>query len=327
MAAKIRFGVLSTATIGLKKVIPAMQRCKLCEVTAISSRKLEKAKDAAAELGIAKSYGSYEELLADPEIDAVYNPLPNDLHVPWSIKAAEAGKHVLCEKPIGLDVAEAKELIAARDRTGVKIAEAFMVRLHPQWIRTKELIDAGRIGPLRLLQSAFSYYNVKPDNIRNSVAAGGGALMDIGCYLVYFSTFLYGAQPRRVIALIDRDPKMGIDRLTSFLLDFPAGQSVASCSTQLVPFQRLQAFGTTGRIEVEVPVNTPPDEPTVIQVDGEAETFAAVDQYTLQGDAFARAILEDGPVPVSLEDAMGTMAAIDALFRSAKSGQWETPEA
>ena len=327
MARKVRFGVLSTANIALKKVIPGMQQGELCKIAAIASRDLGKAKAAAELLGIAKAYGSYEELLADPEIDAIYNPLPNDLHVPWSIKAAEAGKHVLCEKPIGLNVAEARRLIEARDRTGVKMAEAFMVRLHPQWIRARELVDAGRIGPLRLMQSAFSYYNVKPENIRNSVAAGGGALMDIGCYLIYFSSFLFNAQPSRVLALVDRDPEMKIDRLTSFLLDFSAGQSVASCSTQLTPYQRVQVFGTTGRIEVEIPVNTPPDQPTTIRINGEPETFPAVDQYTLQGDAFARAILEDTEVPVPLEQAVNTMAVIDALFRSAETGTWATPEA
>ena len=331
---RVRWGTLSTANIGLKKVLPGMQQAANCEIAAIASRDLAKARQAASQLGIPKAYGSYEELLADPDIDAIYNPLPNDLHVPWSIKAAEAGKHVLCEKPIGMDAAETKQLIAARDRTGVKIGEAFMVRLHPQWLRTRELIRQDRIGPLRLVQGAFSYFNVKPDNIRNSLAAGGGALMDIGCYLTYLSRFLFAAEPTRVLALIDRDPETKIDRLTSIILDFPAGQFIGTCSTQLVPYQRIQAFGTKGRIEIQIPVNSPPDRPTHIFLDdgtdlfgasAATETFPAVDQYTLQGTAFSEAILNDTEVPSSLEEGLRNMAVIDALFRSATSNQWETP--
>jgi predicted dehydrogenase len=330
----VRWGTLSTANIALKKVLPGMQKAANCEVTAIASRDLAKAQQAAAQLGIAKAYGSYEELLADPAIDAVYVPLPNDLHVPWSIKAAEAGKHVLCEKPIGMDAEETKRLIAARDRTGAKVGEAFMVRLHPQWLRTRELIEQGQVGPLRLVQGAFSYFNVKPENIRNSLAAGGGALMDIGCYLTYLSRYLFAAEPARVLALIDRDPETKIDRLTSMILDFPAGQFIGTCSTQLVPYQRIQAFGTKGRIEVQIPVNAPPDKPTQIFLDNgtdlfgasaTTETFEAVDQYTLQGSAFSEAILNGKEVPSTLEDGLRNMAVIDALFRSATSYEWEVP--
>ena len=334
---KIRYGVLSTANIGLKKVIPGMQAGSLTEVTAIASRDLARAQAAAAQLGIAKAYGSYEELLADPEIDAVYNPLPNDLHVPWSIKAAEAGKHVLCEKPIGLNVDEARQLIAARDRTGVRMAEAFMVAEHPQWLRVQALITEGRIGELRLVQGTFSYFNVKPENIRNSLTAGGGALMDIGCYLVFFARMIFGAEPTRALALIDRDPTFGIDRLSSMILDFPAkngpaGQFIGTCSTQLVPCQRIQILGTRGRIEVEIPVNTPTDRPVRILIDDgsdlfgsgvQVESFGPLDQYTLQGDAFSRAILEGTGVPVTLESATANMAVLDALFRSAESSGWE----
>jgi predicted dehydrogenase len=331
---KIRWGILSTANIALKKVIPGMQASPLCEIAAIASRDLAAARKAAGTHGIAKAYGSYEALLADPEIDAIYNPLPNDLHVEWTTKAAEAGKHVLCEKPIGLNAADAAKLIAVRDRTRVKIGEAFMVRVHPQWLRTRELIEKGRIGELRLIQGAFSYFNVKPENIRNSLAAGGGALMDIGCYLVFFARFLYQQEPTRVLALIDRDPTFGTDRLTSMVLDFPAGQAIASCSTQLVPYQRVHAFGTKGRIHVEVPVNTPPDRATRLFLDDGSDLFGAgivtesfgpLDQYTLQGDAFSRAILDGTEVPVTLEDALANMKVIDALFRSAGTNTWETP--
>jgi predicted dehydrogenase len=336
MSKKIRWGVLSTAAIGRKKVIPGMQKGQFTSIAAIASRNLAQAQEAASELGIPTAYGSYEELLADPNIDAIYNPLPNDLHVPWTIKAAEAGKHVLCEKPISLTVAEAETLLAVRARTGVKIGEAFMVRSHPQWIRLRELIDEGRIGELRSAAGFFSYFNVDPNNIRNKVDAGGGALMDIGCYLIHASRYAFAQEPARVVASIDRDPVMQTDRLTSSILEFPGGgTAIFTCSTQLVPYQRLQFLGSKGRIELEVPVNVPPDRPTRLFIDSGSdlfgggiitETFPACDQYTLQGDAFSRAILDDTEVPVPVEDAIKNMAVIEAIFRSAKSSQWEQPQ-
>jgi predicted dehydrogenase len=236
MNRKVRWGILSTAAIGLEKVIPAMQRGEWSEISAIASRDLNKAKQAAERLGIAKAYGSYEELLADDEIAAIYNPLPNHLHVPWTIKAAEAGKHVLCEKPIGLNMEEAEQLIAVRDRTGVQIQEAFMVRTHPQWIGARELVNAGRIGEVRAINGFFSYFNRDPENIRNKPDIGGGGLLDIGCYPITMSRFIFAAEPRRVCALIERDPEMGTDRLSSAMLDFPAGQATFTCSTQRMRF-------------------------------------------------------------------------------------------
>jgi predicted dehydrogenase len=334
MSKKIRWGVLSTAAIGLKKVLPAMQQGQHTTVTAIASRDLAKAQKAADSLSIPTAYGSYEELLADPNIDAIYNPLPNQLHVPWTIKAAEAGKHVLCEKPISLTVAEAKTLLAVRDRTGVKIGEAFMIRRHPQWLRIRELLKEGRIGELRSVMGVFSYFNVNPENIRNIAEYGGGGLMDIGCYLIHGSRFAFAQEPTRVVGVIDCDPKMQTDRLTSAILDFPGGQSIFTCSTQLVPYQRIHFLGTRGRIEIEIPFNAPPDRPTRIFIDDggdllgngvTTETFGICDQYTLQGDAFSKAILEDTAVPVSVEDAIKNMAVIEAIFRSANSGQWESP--
>jgi predicted dehydrogenase len=331
---KLRFGVLSTAKIGLKKVIPALQHCQHCEVAGIASRDLAAARKAASELSIPKAYGSYEELLDDPEIDAIYNPLPNDLHVPWTIRAARAGKHVLSEKPVAMNAAEARTLLAVQAETGVRIAEAFMVKLHPQWLRTEQLIAEGRIGALRLVTGAFSYFNADVKNIRNKPENGGGALLDIGCYLVFAARQLFAGEPTRVLALIDRDRDTHVDRLTSFLLDFPAGHAVFSCSTQLVPHQRIQVFGTKGRIEIEIPVNSPADRPTRIFIDDggdlfgagiSTETFPTVDQYTLQGDAFARAVQNNTPVPVSVEQAIQNMAVIDALFRSAETGAWEIP--
>jgi predicted dehydrogenase len=334
MSRKIRWGVLSTAAIGMKKVIPGMQQGQYTSIVAIASRDLAKSREAASALGIPTAYGSYEELLADPNIDAIYNPLPNNMHVPWTIKAAEAGKHVLCEKPISLTVAEAETLLAVRARTGVKIGEAFMVRSHPQWIRLRALLDEGRIGELRSILGFFSYFNINPANIRNKIDAGGGALMDIGCYLIQAARFAFAQEPTRVVASIDRDPQMRTDRLTSAILDFPGGQSIFTCSTQLVPYQRIHFLGSKGRIELEIPVNTAPDQPTRLFIDSGAdlfgggittETFPACDQYTLQGDAFSKAILDNTEVPVPVEDAIKNMAVIEAIFRSGESGQWETP--
>lgn len=334
MSNKVRWGVLSTANIGLKKVIPGMMRGEHTAVTAIASRSLDTAKKAADQLGIVKAYGSYEELLADPEIDAIYNPLPNQMHVPWTIKAAEAGKHVLCEKPISITVAEAETLLSVRARTGVKIGEAFMVRTHPQWLRVHQLIASGVIGQLRAIMGAFSYFNNDPKNIRNQVDCGGGALLDIGCYCIQAARFYFGRQPDRVSGLIDRDPTMKTDRLTSAMLDFGNGHCIFTCSTQMVPYQRLQFFGTTGRIEIEIPFNAPPDRPTRITIDETGELFGSgrrmeeiptCDQYTLQGDAFSRAILDNTEVPVSLDEAIANMAVIEAIFRSAESNAWEKP--
>jgi predicted dehydrogenase len=334
MSKKLRWGVLSTANIGLKKVLPAMQQGRFTTVDAIASRDLKKSKEAAAILGIPRAYGSYEELLADPDIDAIYNPLPNQFHVPWTAKAAEAGKHVLCEKPISLTVAEAKTLLAVRERTGVKIGEAFMIRSYTQWLRVGEILRSGRIGQLRSVAGFFSYYNDDPKNIRNHVECGGGALLDIGCYCIQAARYGFGQEPRRVIGLVERDPKFETDRLTSALLDFEAGQAIFTCSTQLVPYQRVQFFGTKGRIEMEIPFNAPKDRPTRIFIDetGElfgrgikTEAFPTADQYTMQGDAFARAVLDNTEVPVPLEDAIANMAVIEAIFRSAETSRWETP--
>jgi predicted dehydrogenase len=331
---KIRWGVLGAARIATEKVIPAMQRGQWTEVSAIASRDPGKAQRAAAALGIPKAYGSYDELLSDPDIDAIYNPLPNDLHVPWTTKAAEQGKHVLCEKPIAMHAAEAAQLLAARDRTGVKIQEAFMVRTHPQWLKVRELIDAGAIGEIRAVLGMFSYFNRDPGNIRNIPAAGGGALMDIGCYLINTSRFIYGREPERVLGLIQRDPDMHTDRMTSIMLDFGTGHSLGTCSTQMVFYQRMQIFGTTGRIELPIPFNAPPDRPCRVIVDSGADLFGggitAIDldtcnQYTIQGDLFSKAILDGSDVPLPLADAVRNMACIDAIFRSASTGRWEAP--
>lgn len=332
MKNKIRWGVLSTANIGVKKVIPGMQRGELSAVTAIASRDAAKARAAAQSLGIEKAYGCYEELLADPDVDAIYNPLPNHLHVPWTAKALEAGKHVLCEKPLSLTVAEAESLLAVRARTGKKIGEAFMIRTFTQWLRVKQLIESGRIGELRAVLAAFSYYNADPKNIRNQADIGGGALYDIGCYCIHAARLGFGRLPRRVVCMIDRDPEMKTDRMTSAMLEFDGGgHTIFTCSTQMIPCQRVNYVGTKGRIEMEIPFNAPKDRPTRIFLDSTGdlfgsgvtmEEFGTADQYTMQGDAFSRAILENTEVPVPLEDAIANMKVIEALFRSAETGAW-----
>jgi predicted dehydrogenase len=331
MSKKVRWGVLGVAKIATQKVIPAMQQGEWSEIVGIASRDLAKAQRGAADLKIPKAYGSYEELLADPEIEAVYNPLPNHLHVPWSIRAAEAGKHVLCEKPISLTVAECRTLMDARDRTGVKIGEAFMVRTHPQWLRAREIVRSGQIGDLRAIMCAFSYFNRDRANVRNIEEWGGGGLMDIGCYPIQISRFLFEQEPVRVVGRLERDPEFHTDRLGSAILDFSAGQSVFTCSTQLVPYQRVQIFGTKGRVEIEIPFNAPPDRPCRLFVDNGAdvfgsgiqtEEFAICDQYTIQGDAFSQALREGGEIPTPLEDSLGNMQVIEGLFRSAHENSW-----
>jgi predicted dehydrogenase len=332
---KVRWGVLGAARIATSKVIPAMQLGQWCEVTGIASRNRARAEEAARQFGIPKAYGSYEEMLADSEIDAVYNPLPNHLHVPWSIRAAERGKHVLCEKPAGMNAAEVRDLIAARDRTGVTVGEAFMIQTHPQWLRLVELVRAGRIGQLHSAVGTFSYFKLDADNIRNIREYGGGALMDIGCYPIKCSRMVFGEEPTRVSASIVRDPRLdNIDMLTSAILDFPSGHCIFTCSTQLQLQQSMRFYGTTGRIEPEIPFNPAPGEISRIVIDdgrdlngggAVVEEFPGCDQYTIQGDRFSRAIREGGQPPVPLEDALLNMRVIDAVFRSAETGGWEKP--
>jgi predicted dehydrogenase len=329
---KVRWGILGVAGIAVRRVIPGMKLCELAEVTAISSRDQARAQDAAEKFGIAHAYGSYEEMLRDPEIDVVYNPLPNHLHIPWTIKAAEAGKHVLCEKPLSMNAAEAEQLFAVRERTGVIIGEAFMVKTSPQWVRLREIVQSGEIGDLRAITGFFSYTNTDPGNIRNIPDFGGGGIMDIGCYPIFTSRFVSGQEPRRVVAMIERDPKMGTDRLSSAILDYPFGQAIFSCSTQISPHQFMKFIGTKGRVELEIPFNTLTDHPMKVFVDDgrdlvgggrRVEEFGPVDQYTIQGDAFSKAVLGQGDVPVSLETAVGNMRVIDAIFKSAETGKWE----
>lgn len=331
----VRWGILGVARIG-RRVVPAMQRASHCAVVAIASRDERKAADAAARLGIPQAYGSYEALLEDPEIDAIYNPLPNHLHVPWTIRAAEAGKHVLCEKPIALNAPEARTLLAARDRTGRRIQEAFMIRAHPQWVRSKDLVDQGCLGEVRAMSGFFSYYNDDPANVRNIPEYGGGGLLDVGCYLVNTARFIFGAEPSRVAGSIELDPSTGVDRLASMVLDFDGRHAVGTCSTQVLPYQRIQIVGTQGRLEIEIPFNTPPDRPCRLWFDTNGDVTGSgveqieldvCDQYTIQAEEFSRALLQNRPQAWPLEDAVANMDCIDAIFRSSASGRWERPTA
>jgi predicted dehydrogenase len=324
---KIRWGIISTANIGVAKVIPAMLKGEHINIVAIASRDLAKAKEAAQTLGIPKAYGSYEALLADPNIDAIYNPLPNHLHVSVSIQALEAGKHVLCEKPIALTAAEGEQLVAAGKRhPHLKLMEAFMYRHHPQWQRAKAIVDAGGIGQLRTIQSIFSYYLTDPTNVRNQADIGGGGLMDIGCYNISLSRFIFGSEPNKVCGLIEYDPTLKTDRLASGMMQFAGGTATFTCSTQLANYQRVQILGTDGRIEIEIPFNAPADRPCTMwhTVAGKTNeiTLPTVDQYTIQGELFSLAILNNTPVPTPIDDAVANMRVIDALVASERTGGW-----
>ena len=327
---KLNWGILSTAKIGIEKVIPAMQQGKLNEIVAIASRTHESAREAAKNLKIPKAFGSYKDLLEDTSIDAVYIPLPNHMHVPWTIKALAANKHVLCEKPIALTATEAKELLKETEKfPQLKVMEAFMYRHHPQWIRALELINGGGIGMVKTVHSFFSYYNDDPENIRNMVDIGGGGLMDIGCYCISLARLIFDEEPQRVFGKIEYDPGFETDRICSGILDFVQGTSTFTCSTQLVPYQRVNVFGTKGRIEIEIPFNAPPDKPCKILFQNnekiEEIEIKICDQYTIQGDLFSLSVLKNEKVPTPIEDAVENMKVLEAVIQSAEKEEWCTP--
>ncbi len=327
---KLNWGILSTAKIGIEKVIPAMQQGKLSEIVAIASRTHESAREAAKNLKIPKAFGSYQDLLDDTSIDAVYIPLPNHMHVPWTIKALAANKHVLCEKPIALTATEAKELLKETEKfPHLKVMEAFMYRHHPQWIQALELINGGGIGMVKTVHSFFSYYNDDPENIRNMVDIGGGGLMDIGCYCISLARLIFDEEPQRVFGKIEYDPGFETDRICSGILDFVQGTSTFTCSTQLVPYQRVNVFGTKGRIEIEIPFNAPPDKPCKMLFQNneiiEEIEIKICDQYTIQGDLFSLSVLKNEKVPTPIEDAVENMKVLEAVILSAKKEEWCTP--
>ena len=329
----VRWGILSTALIGTGRAVPGMLKSKTLEVAAIASRSLPKAVEAAAALGIPNAYGSYEALLADPSIEAIYNPLPNHLHVPMTLAAAQAGKHVLCEKPMSLTAPELEVLRPYASR--VHMREAFMVRFHPQWIEAREQVRRGVIGELRFIYVALTYFNDNPANIRNIADIGGGALYDIGCYAIVAGRWFYERDPERVVASMDRDPVFKTDRTTSGLLDFGGGRQLTfTVSTQSARFQRIELVGTKGRIEIEIPFNAPQDAPCRVAIDDASGldgsgirtlTLPVADQYKLQAEAFSRTVREERPNSEALDDAVMNMRIIDALFLSASSGHFEHP--
>ena len=330
---KVRWGILGSSRFALGTTIPAIQAGQHGTVVAVASRSLDKARAAAQRFGIPRAYGSYEELLADAEVDAIYNPLPNHMHVPWSVRAMEAGKHVLCEKPVAVDAAEAGRLLDARTRTGRLVQEAAMVRTHPRWLGARELVRGGRLGELRAMIGSFSYFNDSPENVRNQPGVGGGGLLDIGFYPITMSRFIFEAEPVRVLGLLDMDSRFGVDRMASAILEFPRGHAVFTCSTQMVPNQSLDILGTRARIGIELPWSMPGDRDSRLIIDDgsrsenavEEAWFPACNQWGWHCDLFAQAIRDGANAPVPIEDAIANLRVIDALFRSAKSGHWETP--
>lgn len=328
---KLRWGVLSTAKIGWEKVIPAMQAGTYSEVAAIGSARKQQAQDIATRLKIPTVHDSYEAVLSDASIDAVYIPLPNHLHVEWALKCLEHGKHVLCEKPIGLSSAEAQRLLdVSKQYPQLKIMEAFMYRFHPQWQEARQWAGDGTIGELKTIQSFFSYYNTDPNNIRNRPEAGGGGMLDIGCYCISSARFIFGKEPSMAAGIVEYDPALKTDRMASGMLDFSTGIASFTCSTQVMPYQRVNIIGTTGRIEIDIPFNAPLDKPTRSWLhtrDGSREiVYETANQYTLQGDAISKAILNNEPVPTPLEDAVNNMKVIEAVMAGAKTGEWKNIE-
>jgi predicted dehydrogenase len=318
---ELRWGILSTADIADKKVIPGMRKSVRSRVVAIGSRDLARARVVAARHDIERAYGSYEALLADPEVDAVYIPLPNHLHAEWTKAAARAGKHVLCEKPLAMTASDARSMVDVCAAEGVKLMEAFMYRLHPSWVAVRELVATGRIGRLTAIHSWFSYFNDDPADIRNIRSAGGGALYDVGCYNVNLSRMLFGSEPTDVQAVIARDG-------TSAMLTFPDGVASFTCSTRTESDQQVHIYGTTGRISIEIPFNIPPDRPTRVLVTAggdppvapatEVLSFETADPYTVEADAFAAAVLDGLPTPTPPEDAVANMRVIERIFAAAE---------
>ena len=328
MSGTVRWGILSTADIGVRKVIPGIRKAARCEVVAIASRDGEQARAVADQLGIPSAHASYEALLADPGVDAVYIPLPNHMHMDWTIAALRAGKHVLCEKPLAMTADDAQRMVDVAHETGLHLMEAFMYRQHPSWVAAMDLVDSGRIGTLTAVQSWFSYYNDDATNIRNIVEYGGGALFDIGCYTINLSRMVFGGEPSHIQASVRRDRATGVDALVSAILDFDGGIASFTCAIRSESDQRVHIYGTKGRISIDIPFNIPPDRPTRIRLtaggdpplapDTTVLEFPTTDPYTAEVERFVSAVLDGGPTPVPPEDAVANLRVIDAIFAIAE---------
>lgn len=321
---QVRWGVLGCASIALEKVIPAFGHVPDAEVVAIASRTHAKAEVAAERLGIARAHGSYEELLADPHVDAVYIPLPNHLHAEWTIRAAGAGKHILCEKPLAPDRATAETMVAAAADAGVLLMEAFMYRLHPTWVTAKRMVDDGEIGELRAIQSVFTFFGDDPSAIHNIAGYAGGSLYDIGCYPINLSRWFFGGEPDRILADVHRHPDWDVDVTVSAVLGFGDRQASFLCSTLAEDSQRVELFGDRGRIVIPIPFNIPPDRPTrIVHYAGgnppedpgtTIHDFEPCDQYAVEIAQFSEAVRTGGPVPIPPEDAYGTLDVITGIL-------------
>ena len=324
---KIRFGVLGVSNHFYKRIVLPLQKAKNCEVVAMASRNPIKSKEAAQEFDIPIFALSYDELISSDEVDAIYIPLPNHLHSEWTIKALEAGKPVLCEKPLAMDAQEAKQMADLSIKLGVPLMEGFMYRFHPLWQHIRNIIRTNQIGQINAIHTIFSYNNPSPTNIRNIKEYGGGALMDIGCYAISVPRFLLGREPKKVMATMVKHPEFKTDMHTSALLDFGDVNASFFVSTGSEAFQKVEIIGSAGTITVPIPFNTYVDTPSTITVNtGQGERkveFPTCDPYGIMFDAFSESLIEQKPVPVPIEDAIHNMKVVDAVVASAKSGTWE----
>lgn len=325
----LRFGIISTARIGWESVIPAIQDAENCVITAIASRNLANARALADRFSVPHAFGSYEEMLASDVIDAIYIPLPTSQHVEWTIKSADAGKHVLCEKPIALKADEIDQLIAARDRNKVVVSEAFMVTYSPVWRKVRSLIREGAIGRLKHVQGAFSYYLRDPNNMRNIPELGGGGLPDIGVYPTISTRFVTGKEPLRVQADTERDPDFGTDIYSSVRADFGEFELSFYIATQLAARQVMVFHGDQGYIEVKSPFNANRYGAEEIELTNQNHSqstffrFQDCRQYRLQAEAFTRAVMGENEEIVTLENSKLNQKVIDAIYRASEKGGWE----
>ncbi|TCO10918.1 Gfo/Idh/MocA family protein [Natronoflexus pectinivorans] len=324
---KIKIGVLGVSNHFIKRIVLPLRKTKNCYIYAIASRKREQAEQIAKEFNIPVAHQNYQELIDDPEIDAVYIPLPNHLHAEWTIKALKAKKPVLCEKPLSMDANEAIALHKLSAESKIPLMEAFMYRFHPLWKHIKDMIATNQIGDINQIQTSFSYNNPSPGNIRNIEEYGGGALMDIGCYAVSVPRFLLGKEPSRVLSLVTRHPEFKTDMHTSGILDFDESRASFYVSTLSEPFQKVDIIGTSGSITVHLPFNTYVDVPAEVSISSSTGSriikFPPSDAYGLMFDAFAEALINEQPMPVETMDAVNNMKVIDALKKSAQSNVWK----